>query len=302
MPYTVFKDANDNLITAPNESGEIALDTSISRQIRINVYNNHYSFYDIIEKKTLDVLEIRNIDPRMCHFTAIIDPCSATGIAANEANYPIVYKFVDLCLGSTLSSSHITDYNGEYYSDNIYFTNNSNLNPITIEFEFQLGVKIRLNLSPKGSSPFSLTSDDVEIISLFQHNVTIEASYRYTATSTTQAKNIYSFSFSFINNRSEEYTKDQISSMLRDLPSGDKYPASGLLYIGLYSNGASTMSIAVYTIRYIYRSGTSLTVNALLKDTSSESSSATTVNSRNMAIYPNSMDTLTLNDDVTQVS
>ena len=306
MSYTAFKN-NNKSITAPNESGEIVLKTSIPRQIRIEVNRNTYKFYDIVEKKYLTLSEIEDIDPGRCFFTAIIYPCSSASdpevditLVANETNYPIAYKFVDSCLGSTLSLSYINRYNGSYCSNNIYFTNNRD---IAIEFEFQLGVKIRLNLSPSGlTTIFKLASDDVEIISLFQHNITIDTSYTYPANSTTQAKEIHSLSFSFINNSAQQYVKSQISSMLQDLPKNKNYPASGLYYKGRYSNGASTMSITVYTIRYIYNNGNRIYVNALLTDKSSGSSSSTAVDNTTISIYTSTTNILSFIDNVITLS
>ena len=300
MPYTVFTN-NNNSITAPNESGEIILDTSISRQIRIEVSRNSYRVYDILEKKYLSASEIEDINPRMCHFTAIVSPYireTPTPIA-NEENYPILHKFVYSCLGSTFSVYPIASFE-TYYSNNIYFTNNPNLtNPITIEFEFQLGVKIRLNLSPKS---FKITSDNVEIISLFQHNITINASRTYSGT--TNTKYLYSLSFSLINNRYNQYTKDQISSMINDLPQNTIYPASGLIYRGRYANGASTMSITVYTIRNIYTNANNsgLFMKLLLADKNSGSSSSTTVDNIAIICEPSLVDSLSFTDDVIQLS
>ena len=313
MSYTVFKYANNHLITAPNESGEIILKSSIPRQIRIEVNRNTYQFYDIIKKEYLSLSEIKSLDPKMCHFTAIIYPCSSASdpevditLVANEDNYPIVYKLVNSCLGAALSLSYINSYNGKYYSDNIYFTNKNNSITINIEFNIE-GNKIGLNLYPSGeddTTELVFGSDYVEILSLFQHNITIDTSYHYTLNSTTQAKDIYSFTFSFINHRYGQYVTSQISSILQDLPRNTTYPASGLYYKGRYSNGASTMSITVYTIRHIYinAAGNRISVSTLLTDKTSGSSSSTTVDATTLNIAPNSMDTLTLNDDVTQVS
>lgn len=313
MPYTVFKN-NNKSITAPNESGEIVLDNSIPRQIRIEVNHNSYQFYDIIGKKTLDLVEIKEINPRMCHFTAVINPCSDTGLAADKVNYPILYTFVDSCLGSTLSSSHISTFNGSYYSTNINSTIDSDLpviKSIAIEFEFYLGVKIRLNLSPTGlnsSSTFTLTPTDVKIISLFQHNITIEASYAVSGRINT--KYIYSLSFSFINNRYEKYNKDrlpttdQMLSMILNLPTDKKYPASGLAYVGSYANGTSTMNINVYTIRDIYKINNSsyLSMDALFTSKESESTSSIIVDRIPLNIYPSQMDTISFYDDVITLS
>ena len=316
MPYNVFKDANNNLITAPNESGEIVLKSSILRQIRIEVNHNTYQLYDIAEKRYLSLSEIRALDPKLCHFTAIIYPCSSAldpsvdiSLVESEENYPIVYKFVNSCLGSTLSLSHITDYNGKYFSNNIYFTNNSILNPITIEFEFQRGVKIGLNLFPSGldkDTTFDLASNDVEIISLFQHNITIEAIHNIAGA--TNTRYLYSLSFSFINNRYEQYsiaelsTKDQMTSIIEDLPLNDKYPASGLIYRGRYASSASTMSIAVYTIINIYSNGRdTLYVNALLTGKNSGSTSSNTVDNITASI-PSTIRPATITDDVIKLS
>lgn len=311
MSYTVFKN-NNKSITAPNETGEIILDNSIPRQIRIEVDHNSYKFYDIIGKKTLDLVEIKEINPRMCHFTAIIDPCSDTGLAANKVNYPILYTFANECLGSDLSSSHISTFNGSYYSTNIISTIDSDLpviETISIEFEFHLGVKIRLNLSPTGlnsASTFTLIPTDVEIISLFQHNITIEASCAISGS--TNTKYLFSLSFSFINNRYEKYnksgltTKNQVLSMIRDMPQNKKYPASGLIYGGRYSNGASTMSISVYTIKNFYSTGSSLTVNTLLTDKESASTSNVVIDTIAQSITPSLMNTLSFADDVITLS
>ena len=311
MPYTVFKN-NNNLITAPNETGEIVLDTSISRQIRIEVYNNAYKFYDIAEKKYLKLSDIEYIDPESCFFTAIIDPCSDTGLAADKVNYPILYKFVDVCLGSTFDHYPIASFNGKNFSsNNICFTHN---NTTKLEFVFSdfIDVKIRLTLSPSGSSrttTFDLTSDDVEIISLFQHNIIINASEDISGT--TNYKYIHSLSFSFINNRYEEYdeninglsTKDKVLSMIRDLPQNKRYPASGLTYRGSYSNGSNTMSIMVYTIEYVNRVGSSgFSVRALYTDKNSAFTSSTTIDSIERSVTPNLMDTLSFIDDVIQLS
>lgn len=313
MSYTVFKN-NNKSITAPNESGEIVLKSSISKQIRIEVNRNTYQFYDILEKRYLKLSEIEAIDPKMCLFTAIIYPCSSASdpevditLVESEDNYPIVYKFVDSCLGSTLSLSHINLYNGHYWSNNIYLTRNNSY--LTIEFEFYSGVKVRLNRSLSGSTTqtmFSFTSDDVEIISLFQHNIIINA--RRDISGTTNTTYLYSLSFSFINNRSEQYNKDglttssQVLSMIEDLPTNKRYPASGLLYIGRYSNGASTMSIGVYTINYIYSTSNSLNVHALYANIESTSTSTGSVVATNQSITPSVMHTLTITDNVIQLS
>ena len=315
MSYNVFKDRNNNLITAPNETGEIVLKTSIPRQIRIEVDRNSYKFYDIIEKKYLSLSEIKDINPEKCIFTAIIYPCGEIlrpELVAVESNYRILYKFVDSCLGATFSTSHINSYNGKYSSNNIYFninsTTNPNLsNPITIEFEFQLGVKIRLNLSPSGSdstSTFYLASDDIEIISLFKHNITIDANYP-SSRGSYAIKYIFSLSFSLINNRYEPYTKDQMSSMIEDLPQNKRYPASGLLYVGTYSYGDSTMSIAVYTIKYIYTlDNNNLSMAALFTDKKSGLSSSTTVDNTFLSFDPDIplYSIITFTDDVVQLS
>ena len=315
MPYTVFKN-NNNLITAPNETGEIVLDTSISRQIRIEVNHNTYQFYDIAEKKYLTVSNIISLNIKRCFFTAIIYPCSSVSdpevdirLVANKDNYPIVYKFVNSCLGSEFNSSYITNYNGMYCSNNIYINNNSDITkPISIEFEFQLGVKMRLNINPSGlqSTSFSLTSDNVEIISLFQHNISIEASRAVSGV--TNYKYLHSLSFSFINNRYRSYTentqsvKNQVLSLIQDLPEVQRYPASGLLYKGSYSNGSSTMSIMIYTIRYIYSTGSALNVVALYTDKGSASTSIATIDATNESIIPSQMARLSLTDHVIPLS
>lgn len=312
MSYTVFKNTNNNIITAPNESGEIILDTSISKQIRIEVNRNTYRFYDIAEKKYLKASEIGSINLERCFFTAIIYPCGKTlnpALVDNEENYPILYKFVYSCLGSTFSDYPIASFNMIYCSNNIYSTKNSS---IAIEFKFHSGfndVKIRLNLSPSGSTTteFSLTSDDVEILSLFQHNITIEGSY-VTSMGSSNTKYIYSLSFSFINNRYEQYdksgltTKNQVLSMIEDLSQGKKYPASGLMYNGTYSNTESSMSINVYTIEYIYSIGSGLIVNSLFTGKKSGLKSATTVDSISTTISPSIMNTLSFADDVITLS
>ena len=327
MSYNVFKDTNDNLITAPNESGEIVLDTSISTQIRIEVNHNEYSFYDIIKKEYLSLSEIRALDPKLCHFTAIIYPCSSAldpsvdlSLTVNEANYPIVYKFADVCLGSRLSSSHIT--RGKYYSNNISYNSNPSIsNPtptISIEFEFHFNVtdensnetdeyvNIRLNLS---TLSFTITSDDVEIISLFQHNITINA--RLDISNRINTRYLYSFSFSFINNRYEQYdksgltTQTRLLSMIEDLPQNKRYPASGLLYLGSYSGGSSTMSMLVcYTINYVNKSGSNLNVHALDTDMNMNAAPTSIINIYDITqtIVPHGMTTLTFVDDVIKLS
>ena len=318
MSYTVFKDTNNHSITAPNETGEIVLKTSIPRQIRIEVERNSYKFYDIAEKKYLNMTEFEAIDLEKCFFTAIIYPCGKTinsSLGPTEANYPILYKFVDSCLGSILSASHINSYNRKCHSNDIYFTkNNTNNKYITIEFEFYSGVKIRLNLHPEGLGSLislNLASSAVEIISLFQHNITMDASNVYTVNSTTQAKQIFSISFSFINNRSEQYDKSELTvknqalSMLKDLTVGNKYPTSGLIYDGRYSNGASTMKISVYTIKNIYvnsNASYSLYVTALFTGKESGSVSSNTVDSTALSISLLAPNSLSFTDDVTQLS
>ena len=317
MSYTVFKN-NNKAITAPNESGEIVLDTSISKHIRITVYNNTYKFYDIVEKKYLTLSDIEDIDPGRCFFTAIIYPCGKKinpELEANETNYPILYKFVDVCLGSTFDHYPIASFNGKYSSsNNICFTYNNNAK---LEFVFSdfIDVKIRLNLSPNGlntDTTFSLTSDDVEIISLFQHNISIGA-YDISDMGSYKIKYLFSFSFSFINNRYEGYdesvnglsTKDKVLSMIQDLPPSKKYPASGLMYNGTYSNGESSMSISVYTIKYINNyNNTALDVISLLTGKKSGLSAATDVDSMNKSLYPN-YSTVTIRsfaDDVIRLS
>ena len=206
MSYTVFKN-NNKSITAPNESGEIVLKSSIPRQIRIEVDRNDYKFYAIIEKKYLTLSEIEAINPEECIFTAIIYPCGEIlnpTLVDNEENYPILYKFVNSCLDSTFGYYPPSSFNGMYCSsNNIYFEKNKT----KLEFEFHsfIDVKIRLNISPSGSNKdttFDLTSDDVEIISLFQHNIFINASRNVSGT--TNYTYIHSLSFSFINNRYEQ--------------------------------------------------------------------------------------------------
>ena len=312
MSYTVFKN-NNKSITAPNESGEIVLKSSIPRQIRIEVDRNEYKFYAIIEKKYLTLSEIEAINPEECIFTAIIYPCGEIlnpALVDNEENYPILYKFVDSCLGSTFSDYPIASFNGMYCSNNnIYFEKNKT----KLEFEFHsfIDVKIRLNISPSGlakQTSFTLTSDDVEIISLFQHNITIDASRVISAG--TNTKYIYSLSFSFINNRYEQYdenvsglsTKDKVLSMIQDLSQGKQYPASGLIYVGNYNNGSSNMSIKVYTIRYVFSTGSSLTVNALFTGKESGLSSSNNIDYINLAFTPSLMEKLIFSDDHTQLS
>ena len=322
MSYTVFKDTNNHSITAPNETGEIVLKSSIPRQIRIEVDRNIYKFYDIAEKKYLNLTEIRQIDPERCFFTASIYPLGETynpALADSKENYPIIYKFIYSCLGSTFSDYSVSPFNDNYCSNNIYF---STYDPKTIEFEFHshitndlTDVKIRLNLSPSDTnllvSSFSLTSNDVEIISLFQHNITIDASYNYVLNSTTQSKNIYSLSFSLINNRYGQYdksgltTSNQVLSLIKDFPRNKNYPASGLIYMGRYSNGASTMNISVYTITNIRvnsNNSSSLFVTALFTGKESGSSSSTTVDSTTQSLSPSVVQKLTFSDDVIQLS
>lgn len=312
MSYTVFKN-NNKSITAPNESGEIVLKSSIPRQIRIEVDRNEYKFYAIIEKKYLTLSEIEAINPEECIFTAIIYPCGEIlnpALVDNEENYPILYKFVDSCLGSTFSDYPIASFNGMYCSNNnIYFEENKT----KLEFEFSdfIDVKIRLNISPSGlakQTSFRLTSDDVEIISLFQHNITIDASR--VISGGTNTKYIYSLSFSFINNRYEQYdenvsglsTKDKVLSMIQDLSQGKQYPASGLIYVGNYNNGSNNMSITVHTIRYVFSTGSSLTVNALFTGKESGLSSSNNVDYVNLVFTPSLMEKLIFSDDRTQLS
>ena len=314
MSYTVFKN-NNKSITAPNESGEIVLDTSISRQIRIDVDRNKYKFYDIVEKKYLDLSEIGDIDLERCFFTASIYPCGknfSSSLAANEANYPILYKFINSCLGSTFTDYPLAAFNGKYcLSNNIYFTGN---NDITIEFEFPYAInaKTRLKLSPNGlgtANEFYLTSNDIEIISLFQHNITINA--RLDISNRINTRYLYSFSFSFINNRYEQYdksgltTQNRLLSMIEDLPQNKRYPASGLLYLGSYSGGSSTMSMLVcYTINYVNKSGSNLNVHALDTDMNMNAAPTSIINIDDITqtIVPHGMTTLTFVDDVIKLS
>ena len=324
MSYTVFKN-NNKSITAPNETGEIVLKSSIPRQIRIEVNRNEYRFYDIVEKKYLNLTEIQQIknDPERCFFTARIYPQGETynvALVESKENYPIIYKFIYSCLGSSFNEYSVSSFNDNYCSNNIIF---SNYNPIAIEFEFRshitndlTAVKIRLNLSPSGTdllvSSFSLTSNNVEIISLFQHNIIIDA-YDISDRGSYKIKYLYSLSFSFINNRFDRYdksgtglsTKDKILSMIQDLPLSNRYPASGLIYDGTYSNSESTMSINVYTIKYIYNSNnTGLSVTSLLTDKKSGLSAATNVDSMILTLTPNftTLSIRTFTDDVIQLS
>ena len=311
MSYTVFKNNNKSK-TAPNESGEIVLKSSIPRQIRIEVDRNDYKFYAIIEKKYLTLSEIEAINPEECIFTAIIYPCGEIlnpALVDNEENYPILYKFVNSCLGSTFSDYPPSSFNGMYCSsNNIYFEKNKT----KLEFEFHsfIDVKIRLNISPSGSNKdttFDLTSDDVEIISLFQHNIFINASRNVSGT--TNYTYIHSLSFSFINNRYEQYdrsgliNKTQLESIIEDLPQNKRYPASGLLYIGSYANGLNNMSISVYTIKYINRNTSgNLNVHGLLTGKESASTSISTIDYTNQSINPSTVATLSVIDDVIRLS